>query len=178
MTSDELARAAMPDVSARSTAGVRRSRSCRLRADDASMVSASSIVTLAATSVIARSVRVAVTTTRSSNCSAGSRRSRSTGRPAVTVTGAVSAAKASRVTVSRYVPAGTPAMVNLPSAPVVADIAAPSRTTTAAGSGAPPSSATTTPWIEAVSSNAKAEPGVHGPAAAAALQARAAAAAW
>ena len=101
MTSDELARAAIPEVSARSMAGVLRSRSCRLRADDASMVSASRIVTLAATSVTARSVCVAVTTTLSSNCSTGSRRSSSTGCPATTVTGDVSDAKASRVTVSR-----------------------------------------------------------------------------
>ena len=71
-----------------------------MRADEASMASASRIVTLAATSVTARSVCVAVTTTLSSNSSTGSRRSRSTGCPAATVTGEVSGAKASRVTVN------------------------------------------------------------------------------
>ena len=50
------------------------------------MVSVSRIVTLAGTSETARSVCVAVTTTLSSNCNTGSRRSRTTGRPAVTVT--------------------------------------------------------------------------------------------
>ena len=97
----ELDRAAIPDRSTKSMPGVRRRRSCRLRAGDASMVSASRIVTLAATSLTARSVWVAVTTTLSSNSSTGSRRSRSTGCPATTVTGEVSVAKASRVTVSR-----------------------------------------------------------------------------
>ena len=71
-----------------------------LRAGDAWMVSASRIVTLAATSVTARSVWVAVTTTLSSNSSTGSSRSTRTSCPAGTVTGDVSVAKASRVTVS------------------------------------------------------------------------------
>ena len=99
-TSIELARAAIPDRSTKSMPGVRRRRSCRLRAGDASMVSASRTVTLAATSVRARSVWVAVTTTLSSNSSTGSSRSICANCPAATVTGDVSAAKASRVTVS------------------------------------------------------------------------------
>ena len=99
-TSIELDRAAIPDRSTKSMPGVRRRRSCRLRAGDAWMVSASRTVTLAATSVSARSVWVAVTTTLSSNSSTGSSRSTRTSCPAPTVTGDVSVAKASRVTVS------------------------------------------------------------------------------
>ena len=177
MTSDELARAAMPEVSARSRPGVLRSRSCRLRADDASMESVSRMVTLEATSVTARSVCVAVTTTLSSNCSTASCRSRSTGCPATTVTGSASSAKASRVTVSRYAPAVTPSMANAPSALVVADRPVPSRTTSAAGSGAPPSAATTNPSIEPVSSIPKARFGCNAPTATNTLKTSAAAAA-
>ena len=64
------------------------------------MASAPSMVTLAATSESARSVCVAVTTTVSSNSSTGSSMLSRTSCPPATVTGDVSGANASRVTVN------------------------------------------------------------------------------
>ena len=113
-----------------------------------SMARRPSRLPVAVSSASPSSLRVPVTSTRSSNAAVGRLTSRRAGDPAATVTGVVRGANPSRMAVMLYVPGGTSSMVNAPSGPVVADSPSSSIVTTAAASGAPPASSATVPSTE------------------------------